>query len=169
MRASLVYVSSSPGSAFRSDRADEDQMTFPFKLSRATIQLAVRYTITGLAVTAVYVGLYFLLRNVLALSPAFASGISMTTAVVFQYIMHSVFTFQRKWADGGQLVKFIVSIFISVVISDIFVARLGEALNVPEPLRLLAVVVTLPIVNFLFFTFWVYAAKREDKDVAELQ
>jgi putative flippase GtrA len=144
-------------------------MTLPFKLSRATIQLAVRYTISGLAVTAVYVGLYFLLRNVLVLSPAFASGISMTTAVVFQYIMHSVFTFQRKWADGGQLVKFIVSIFISVVISDIFVARLGEALNVPEPLRLLAVVVTLPIVNFLFFTFWVYAAKREDKDASELQ
>lgn len=139
-------------------------MTLPFKLSKATIQLAVRYTITGLAVTVVYVGLYFLLRNVLTMSPAFASGISMTTAVVFQYIMHSVYTFQRKWADGAQLVKFVVSIFISVIISDIFVARLGEALNVPEPLRLLAVIVTLPVVNFLFFTFWVYAAKREDKD-----
>jgi len=142
-------------------------MTLPFKLSKATIQLAVRYTITGLAVTAVYVGLYFLLRNVLTLSPAFASGISMTTAVVFQYIMHSVYTFQRKWADGGQLVKFVVSIFISVIISDIFVARLGEALNVPEPLRLLAVVVTLPIVNFIFFTFWVYAAKRDDNVKSE--
>ncbi|WP_353256590.1 GtrA family protein [Hyphomonas sp.] len=138
-------------------------MIQPFKLSKATMQLAVRYTITGLAVTAVYVGLYFLLRDLLALSPACASGISMTTAVVFQYIMHSVFTFQRKWADGGQLVKFVVSIFISVLISDIFVARLGEALNVPEPLRLLAVIVTLPIVNFIFFTFWVYADKRDDK------
>lgn len=138
-------------------------MIQPFKLSKATMQLAVRYMITGLAVTAVYVGLYFLLRDLLALSPAFASGISMTTAVVFQYIMHSVFTFQRKWADGRQLVKFVVSIFISVMISDIFVARLGEALNVPEPLRLLAVIVTLPIVNFIFFTFWVYADKRDDK------
>jgi len=138
-------------------------MIQPFKLSKATMQLAVRYIITGLAVTAVYVGLYFLLRDLLALSPAFASGISMTTAVVFQYIMHSVFTFQRKWADGRQLVKFVVSIFISVMISDIFVARLGEALNVPEPLRLLAVIVTLPIVNFIFFTFWVYADKRDDK------
>jgi len=138
-------------------------MIQPFKLSKATIQLAVRYIITGLAVTAVYVGLYFVLRDLLALSPAFASGISMTTAVVFQYIMHSVFTFQRKWADGRQLVKFVVSIFISVMISDIFVARLGEALNVPEPLRLLAVIVTLPIVNFIFFTFWVYADKRDDK------
>ncbi|WP_291201682.1 GtrA family protein [Hyphomonas sp.] len=136
-------------------------MTLPFKLSKATVQFAVRYTITGLAVTAVYVGLYFLLRNLLTLSPAFASGISMTSAVVFQYVMHSVFTFQRKWADGGQLVKFVVSIFISVIVADIFVARLGVALNVPEPLRLLAVVVTLPIVNFLFFTFWVYAAKRD--------
>jgi putative flippase GtrA len=157
----LGYASSSPGSAFRSDRADEAQMTLPFKLSKATVQFAVRYTITGLAVTAVYVGLYFLLRNLLTLSPAFASGISMTSAVVFQYVMHSVFTFQRKWADGGQLVKFVVSIFISVIVADIFVARLGVALNVPEPLRLLAVVVTLPIVNFLFFTFWVYAAKRD--------
>jgi putative flippase GtrA len=138
-------------------------MIQPFKLSKATMQLAVRYIITGLAVTAVYVGLYFLLRDLLALSPAFASGISMTTAVVFQYIMHSVFTFQRKWADGRQLVKFVVSIFISVTISDIFVARLGEALNVPESLRLLAVIVTLPIVNFIFFTFWVYADKRDDK------
>jgi|LFEF01.1.fsa_nt_gb putative flippase GtrA len=138
-------------------------MTLPFNISKATFQLAVRYTITGLAVTAVYVGLYFLLRNVLTMSPAFASGIAMTTAVVFQYVMHSVFTFQRKWADGGQLVKFLVSIALSVIISDIFVARLGEALNVPEPLRLLAVVVTLPVVNFIFFTFWVYAAKRDDK------
>lgn len=138
-------------------------MTLPFNISKATFQLAVRYTITGLAVTAVYVGLYFLLRNVLTMSPAFASGIAMTTAVVFQYVMHSVFTFQRKWADGGQLIKFLVSIALSVIISDIFVARLGEALNVPEPLRLLAVVVTLPVVNFIFFTFWVYAAKREDK------
>lgn len=138
-------------------------MTLPFNISKATFQLAVRYTITGLAVTAVYVGLYFLLRNVLTMSLAFASGIAMTTAVVFQYVMHSVFTFQRKWADGGQLVKFLVSIALSVIISDIFVARLGEALNVPEPLRLLAVVVTLPVVNFIFFTFWVYAAKRDDK------
>lgn len=138
-------------------------MTLPFNISKATFQLAVRYTITGLAVTAVYVGLYFLLRNVLTMSPAFASGIAMTTAVVFQYVMHSVFTFQRKWADGGQLVKFLISIALSVIISDIFVARLGEALNVPEPLRLLAVVVTLPVVNFIFFTFWVYAAKRDDK------
>ena len=103
-------------------------MTLPFNISKATFQLAVRYTITGLAVTAVYVGLYFLLRNVLTMSPAFASGIAMTTAVVFQYVMHSVFTFQRKWADGGQLVKFLVSIALSVIISDIFVARLGEAL-----------------------------------------
>jgi putative flippase GtrA len=149
--------------AFRSDRNAEDEMTLPFNISKATFQLAVRYTITGLAVTAVYVGLYFLLRNVLTMSPAFASGIAMTTAVVFQYVMHSVFTFQRKWADGGQLVKFLVSIALSVIISDIFVARLGEALNVPEPLRLLAVVVTLPVVNFIFFTFWVYAAKRDDK------
>ncbi len=144
-------------------------MTLPFNISKATFQLAVRYTITGLAVTAVYVGLYFVLRNVLALSPAFASGISMTTAVVFQYIMHSVFTFQRKWADGAQLVKFVVSIALSVIISDIFVARLGEALNVPEPLRLLAVVVTLPIVNFIFFTFWVYAAKRDEKTESEIR
>lgn len=144
-------------------------MTLPFNISKATFQLAVRYTITGLAVTAVYVGLYFMLRNILALSPAFASGISMTTAVVFQYIMHSVFTFQRKWADGAQLVKFAVSIALSVIISDIFVARLGEALNVPEPLRLLAVVVTLPIVNFIFFTFWVYAAKRDDKTESEIR
>jgi putative flippase GtrA len=163
MRPWLAYASSWPGLAFRSDRNAEDEMTLPFNISKATFQLAVRYTITGLAVTAVYVGLYFLLRNVLTMSPAFASGIAMTTAVVFQYVMHSVFTFQRKWADGGQLVKFLVSIALSVIISDIFVARLGEALNVPEPLRLLAVVVTLPVVNFIFFTFWVYAAKRDDK------
>jgi len=143
-------------------------MTLTFPISKATIQLAVRYTISGLAVTAVYVGLYFILRNILALSPALASGIAMTTAVVFQYIIHSVFTFQRKWADGGQLVKFVVSIFISVGVSDIFVARLGEALNVPEPLRLLAVIVTLPIVNFLLFNFWVYAVKRDDKDASNV-
>jgi putative flippase GtrA len=143
-------------------------MNTSFKpVSKATLGLAVRYTITGLAVTAVYVGLYFLLRNILDLSPAYASGISMTTAVVFQYIMHSVFTFRRRWADGQQLFKFVVSIALSVTISDIFVARLGEALNVPEPVRLAAVVVTLPVVNFIFFTFWVYASKREDKTKSE--
>lgn len=93
----------------------------------------------------------------------------MTTAVACQYIMHSVFTFRRKWADGAQLVTFVVSIALSVIISDIFVARLGEALNVPEPLRLLAVVVTLPVVNFIFFKFWVYAAKRDDKTEPEIR
>lgn len=144
-------------------------MKIPFrKVSKATVGLAVRYTITGLAVTAVYVGLYFLLRNIIVLSPAYSSGISMTTAVVFQYIMHSIFTFQRKWADSQQLIRFIVSIALSVTISDIFVARLGEALNVPEPIRLAAVVITLPVVNFIFFTFWVYAAKREDTTKSEL-
>jgi len=125
--------------------------------SRAEIARLARFALVGLAVAALYGVLYFVLRG-MGLVPWLASIAAFAGAVTMQYVAHTVFTFRAPVDEPGQLARFVVTVTVGALLSTVITGFVGPSLGWPESVSILAVVVILPVTNFVIFRFWVFRA-----------
>ncbi len=122
-------------------------------LSVATIG---RYTIVGVSVAGVYLGMLSLLEIVDFAPSMVNSAIAFVIAVIFQYIAQGAFTFKRALKDSGQIARFATTVTAGLAISTFIVGHAGPSLGYSTLASSFVVVALLPIFNFLMFLFWVF-------------
>lgn len=126
--------------------------------------LITRFCIVGAATALIYFVLYYVILMVHPVAPWIASGASFLIAIIFQYVGHSKFTFDRSLRDAAQLTRFVIAVTLGLAISTIVTGFIWPLFGWPEILSLIVVVIVLPIVNFAVFSFWVFVKpKKRDR------
>lgn len=133
------------------------------KITPENMALVLRYTITGLVVAATYICVHFLLTLYLDVDSLFASPIAFLIAILFQYILHSRFTFKGKTQNSKQIGKFLVTIFVGLLVSHLVVNVFGPRWGISQLFSLVFVVVILPVTNFILFSVWVFVPYKSNK------
>lgn len=138
-------------------------MTHPAEVqtTSATMALVIRFAIVGLGVAGLYLGLYLLVLE-LGFARALANGASFGIAVSVQYVAQTRWTFRRSLAAPDQILRFAVAIGLGFVTSMILTAGLAPMLGWPDAWAPIAVMLVLPVQNFVIFRLWVYGTRAQD-------
>ncbi|MEM6554400.1 MAG: GtrA family protein [Pseudomonadota bacterium] len=132
-----------------------------------TKKMLFRYVVTGVSVAAIYVLLHSILSFYISMDKALASGIAIVVAIGVQYWLHSAFTFESRVSDRAQIMRFIATIFLGLIVSQIVVGYLGPILGIAEILSVFMVIFVLPVSNFLFFSLWVFRPALKDNNCVD--
>lgn len=119
-------------------------------------QLA-RFAIVGAIVALTYVALYLLLMR-FGLTRGPANALAFCVAVGLQYLGQTRWTFEQPLKQGGQALRFIITICLGLAVSALITGFVGPAMGWPEAAAAVAVILWLPVQNFIFFRLWVYAS-----------
>jgi len=118
------------------------------------LKRTLRFGLTGLFVTGLHFSIATLFVNYIQHNPSLANGVAFCIATIVSYLMHTLWSFSAK-LHGKTLIRFImVSVFglcLSIIIPWV-VQQLGFGYVVGTA----AVVLILPVVNFLLHNFWTY-------------
>lgn len=125
-------------------------------LTRHTI---VRFAVVGVGVALIYVLLYVAFLGQ-GMQQPFANGLSFLLAVIVQYIAQTSWTFRRPLALPDQILRFICTIGLGLIVSALITGRLGPMLGLSDWMAAVIVTVVLPVQNFLFFRGWVFSTTR---------
>ncbi len=127
---------------------------------RALIAQLARYGVTGLVVTAIAAGVYWVAATPLAVRPAIAAAIGYLVAVVLGYTLHSRYSFRghgRRDSPVRATVRFVLVSLLSLALNELWVwllvARLGGPTWWPIPLM----VFVTPLATFALNRRWVFA------------
>lgn len=119
----------------------------------------VRFIVIGVSTAAIYWCASYSLAVLTELSLYSASLFGLLAAVSFQYIGHSAYTYRRSIFDRAQAIKFFTVIILGWIVSNCMIA-LSKALHFPNWIVLAAIMVVFPVVNWVAFETWVYAARK---------
>ena len=123
--------------------------------ARAEAGRILRFALVGASVALLYVGCYAVLRwN--GSAPWGASPVAFALAIVWQYVAQSLLTFRARPSLDGQSVRFVVVIGAGLAVSTLITGWLGPAADLPEAVSLLAVILWLPLQNYILFRLWVF-------------
>jgi putative flippase GtrA len=115
----------------------------------------VRFAIVGIGVALLYVFLY-LVFLALGAPQALANIVAFLLAVVVQYLGHTVFTFHKPMGLPDQIVRFICTIGLGLLVSALITGILGPVMGWNNGVSAALVTIILPVQNFLFFKVWVF-------------
>ena len=116
-----------------------------------------RFGVTGFVVAVVYIGLYTALYHA-GVAPFTANLVAFLTAVLFQYVGQTCWTFRRKLWDSKQSMRFAVTTVLGVVYSSLIASGIAPAAAWQPWMAAGFVAVTLPILNYIAFRLWVFRA-----------
>lgn len=119
----------------------------------------IRFFTVGGGVALIYGGLFLGLRAVdvpvwLANGAAFAAG------VLFQYVMHTKWTFRSTVWDGAQQARFGGVILFGFVFSYVVTTILAPVIGYGDQVSAALVIFVLPLFNFALYRFWVFRSGR---------
>lgn len=127
-------------------------------MTKMELKQVVRFSMTGVTVAAVYV-IGFVVLERLGLRNVSANLLALMIAVTLQYVVQTTWTFEKSLRDGGQLGRFAIAIGTGLVVSTVLTSVVAPSLEWSPWLAASVVAVTLPVINYLFFRFWVFAAQ----------
>ncbi|WP_413719757.1 GtrA family protein [Silicimonas sp. MF1-12-2] len=124
----------------------------------------LRFSTTGGLVALIYVVIYLMLASEAGLGQFQANLIAFSLAVIFQYIVQTLWTFKASIWSAPQVFRFALTIGLGLLFSSIITSLAGPYFSWPSWLSALVVVVVLPVLNYIIFRFWVYRipSARED-------
>lgn len=124
-------------------------------MHRGELGRLIRFGLTGLAVTAVYV-LCFTLMVHAGFWEFTANLAAFSAAVLFQYVAQTLYTFRQTLNDRHQIARFAAAIGVGLVYSTLVSTFVGPHFQWPTWVTATVLAVTWPIVNYIAFRFWVY-------------
>lgn len=130
---------------------------------KAELSRLFRFGVTGFVVALVYVTGYTALYHT-SLTPIAANFIAYGVAVSVQYVMQTLWTFQRPLIDGAQSLRFLATIGLGLIYSSVLASMIGPALGWKPWVAAGLVAVTLPILNYISFRLWVFRPEVCRKD-----
>jgi len=117
--------------------------------------LVIRFSMVGIGVAVIYVLLYLAFLE-LGINQAIANIVAFLLAVIVQYLGQTVFTFHKPLGLPDQIIRFICTIGLGLLVSALITGILGPSMGWPNWISAALVTIILPAQNFLFFKIWVF-------------
>ncbi|MBL4558744.1 MAG: GtrA family protein [Rhodobacteraceae bacterium] len=89
---------------------------------------------------------------------ALANIAAFSIAIAFQYLGHSIWTFQNRFMSASSVYRFAMTIILGLGVSTLIVSVVGPSLNLSHFSSALIVQVVLPVINYILFRFWVFVS-----------
>jgi putative flippase GtrA len=116
----------------------------------------VRFVVAGSAVTSTHVITGLSLEKLAAVSPFFSNLVAFILATSVSYVLQKNWTFRSEASNRSALPKFITSVLIALALNQLLVFTLVEQLRLSYSIALVAIVITGPLVSWMFCRFWVF-------------
>jgi putative flippase GtrA len=124
-------------------------------MASPTFTRLLRFSIVGVCVALIYYVLFLLLRMV-ETPRMIASTVAFGVAVTVRYFAQTSWTFGARPSNRRHATRFLIMVTTGAILSAAITALIGPALNAPDYLSALVVVVVLPVFNYLVMSIWVY-------------
>lgn len=118
------------------------------------LKRTIRFGATGVFVTALHVVIATLCIHLILPDPSIANGIAFSVATVVSYLMHTKWSFSSEM-EGKNLMRFIVVSIIGLMLS-LIIPFITKSMGFDYIVGTVAVVIALPITNFVLHNFWTY-------------
>ncbi|HBH00112.1 MAG TPA: polysaccharide biosynthesis protein GtrA [Rhodobacteraceae bacterium] len=117
----------------------------------------VRFAIVGMGTAIIYIALFTGLAGI-DTPTALANIAAFSIAIAFQYLGHSIWTFQNRFMSASSVYRFAMTIILGLGVSTLIVSVVGPSLNLSHFSSALIVQVVLPVINYILFRFWVFVS-----------
>lgn len=124
------------------------------KPKHSLLMRTIRFGATGLFVTALHILIATVLIHYGQLSASIANGIAFCVATTVSYLMHTKWSFSAD-LEGKNLFRFAVVSTIGLLLS-LGIPLALSAMGFGAAAGTAAVVIMLPITNFVLHNFWTY-------------
>ena len=124
----------------------------------------IRFAVIGAGVAGAYVLLYLGLLAT-GLPQAIANGLAFLLAVMLQYVGQAAFTFKQQLNDGAQIIRFAAMVALGFFTSALITGPVAAATGLADWIAAATVTVILPVQNFVFMKFWVFASPRSKTEI----
>lgn len=115
----------------------------------------VRFSVSGVLVTLVHIAVAAAWLHWINGSSALANGCAFSVATAFSYCIHTLWSFSARM-EQRVFVRFLVVAMFGLFLSAA-VAHIIEWTGLPAFYSVAAVVLVMPVYNFLAHHFWTYA------------
>lgn len=132
----------------------------------------LRFIGVGLFNTVFFFVIFSAAKNYVGLSRTLSVTLAYGISILVQYSTHSTFTFERTVWDAGQAVRFVTTIALGYLISQL-VMFVGQELGTPAIISVGFLGAAFALVNWVVFNVWVFEgserfqATRERGEPAE--
>jgi putative flippase GtrA len=120
---------------------------------------AVRFGISGLALTALVSAIYYVQVTFTAISPAVALTVATLIASVFGFFVHGHFSFRAHGArqdPARRFVRFLVTNGLGYLLNLVFVFALIDLMHLPRWTPMIGFCLVTPAVSFMLNRHWVF-------------
>lgn len=127
----------------------------------------INYLIFGVLTTLVNFVSYFIFARVLKIDEVISSGMSWFCSVLFAYITNKLFVFESKTNRKRDILKEIVTFFLSRIVSGALCdvgtfAIMVKVLHINDVIAKLVTQVMVVIVNYVFSKLIVFRKPKKD-------
>jgi putative flippase GtrA len=129
------------------------------KINAAVFWQAVRFGISGLALTALVSAIYYLLVLYTAISPAVSLTLATLLASVVGYFVHGHFSFRAHGTRDNpsrRFGRFLVTNAIGYLLNLAFVFVLIDFMHLPAWTPIIGFCLVTPAVSFMLNRHWVF-------------
>jgi len=124
----------------------------------------IRFAVIGAGTALAYVLLYVGLLAT-GLPQTVANGLAFLMAVMLQYIGQAAFTFKQQLNDAAQIIRFASMVALGFITSALITGPIAVTTGVVDWIAAATVTVVLPVQNFVFMKFWVFASPRSKTEI----
>ncbi len=129
------------------------------------MQLA-RFALVGTTVALVYVAGYLLLLEV-GINQPLANALAYLIAILAQYLGQAAYTFDKPINDRTQIGRFIVMTGLGFLTAAAITGQIGPFLNASNWAAEVAVILILPIQNYVIMTLWVFSKSPKTDGITQ--
>ena len=129
------------------------------------MQLA-RFALVGTTVALVYVAGYLLLLEV-GINQPLANALAYLIAILAQYLGQAAYTFDKPINDRTQIGRFIVMTGLGFLTAAAITGQIGPFLNASNWAAAVAVILILPIQNYIIMTLWVFSKSPKTNGITQ--
>jgi len=119
-----------------------------------------RYVIVGLTTPVLYLLLLWLIVHLTSIAHWLASSASYLLAVIYQFYMHSLYTFKVA-SNVANFQKFIITVLTGILLSYLLMEALPFWIDNQLIISAFVIVVVTPIFNFILFSNWVFSRSHD--------
>lgn len=117
-------------------------------------QRVLRFSISGLLVTAIHVAIASTFIEVILPEPAIANGLAFTFATIISYLINTTWSFSSR-LHGKTLLRFSIVSFIGMALA-MSLSGTAEFFGLHYWYGIAAVVLFVPPTTFILHNFWTY-------------
>ena len=122
------------------------------------LQRLLRYLIVGILTWVIDLGLFILLKKILAV--ILANTIAITAQIIFGFFAHKYWTFRSHQEIGSQLIKFVSLSLVNIALSDLLMYGLIYQLNLEDITSKVITILLISIESFLITNFFIFTSQN---------